>query len=82
MEILGQLNPRQREAVLDESSTCVVNANVGSGKTTVLIAKLLYLFYIKKIRYSQMIVLTFTHKAAQEIRRRLESWEGSIPPEG
>lgn len=82
MEILGQLNPRQMEAVLDESSTCVVNANVGSGKTTVLIAKLLYLFYIKKIRYSQMIVLTFTHKAAEEIRRRLESWEGSIPPEG
>ncbi len=82
MEILGQLNPRQMEAVLDESSTCVVNANVGSGKTTVLIAKLLYLFYIKEIRYSQMIVLTFTHKAAEEIRRRLESWEGSIPPEG
>lgn len=82
MEILGQLNPRQREAVLDESSTCVINANVGSGKTTVLIAKLLYLFYIKKIRYSQMIVLTFTHKAAEEIRRRLEAWEGSIPPEG
>ncbi len=68
--------------MLDESSTCVVNANVGSGKTTVLIAKLLYLFYIKEIRYSQMIVLTFTHKAAEEIRRRLESWEGSIPPEG
>ena len=80
-EIMGQLNPRQREAVLDESSTCVVNANVGSGKTTVLIAKLLYLSYIKNIHYSQMIVLTFTHKAAEEIRRRLEAWEGSLAPE-
>lgn len=80
-EILGELNPRQREAVLDDSSTCVVNANVGSGKTTVLIAKLLYLFYVKDICYSQMIVLTFTHKAAEEIRRRLEAWEGSMPPE-
>lgn len=80
-EILEQLNPRQREAVLDESSTCVVNANVGSGKTTVLIAKLLYLYYVKNIRYSQMIVLTFTHKAAEEIRNRLESREGSLPPE-
>lgn len=80
-EILGELNPRQREAVLDDSNTCVVNANVGSGKTTVLIAKLLYLSYIKNIRYSQMIVLTFTHKAAEEIRRRLEAWEGSLPPE-
>ena len=36
-EILGQLNQKQKEAVLDCSSTCVVNANVGSGKTTVLI---------------------------------------------
>ncbi|MDE5950826.1 MAG: UvrD-helicase domain-containing protein, partial [Acetatifactor sp.] len=80
-EILEQLNPRQREAVLDESDTCVVNANVGSGKTTVLIAKLLYLYYVKNIRYSQMIVLTFTHKAAEEIRNRLESREGSLPPE-
>ena len=80
-EIMGQLNLRQREAVLDESSTCVVNANVGSGKTTVLIAKLLYLSYIKNIRYSQMIVLTFTHKAAEEIRRRLEAWEGKLTAE-
>lgn len=80
-EIMGQLNSRQKEAVLDESSTCVVNANVGSGKTTVLIAKILYLSYIKYIRYSQMIVLTFTHKAAEEIRRRLEAWEGSLPQE-
>ena len=39
------LNPYQMEAVLDESPSCVVNANVGSGKTTVLIAKILYLHY-------------------------------------
>ncbi len=80
-EILGQLNPRQREAVLDCSSTCVVNANVGSGKTTVLVAKLLYLYYMKNVSYSQMIVLTFTHKAAEEIRGRLEAREGRLPPE-
>ena len=36
------LNPYQMTAVLDESPACVVNANVGSGKTTVLIAKILY----------------------------------------
>ena len=40
---LDRLNPYQREAVLDESPACVVNANVGSGKTTVLIAKIQYL---------------------------------------
>lgn len=78
---MGQLNQKQREAVLDCSSTCVVNANVGSGKTTVLIAKLLYLYYVKNVSYSRMIVLTFTHKAAEEIRRRLMAREGSLPPE-
>lgn len=43
------LNPYQMEAVLDESPSCVVNANVGSGKTTVLIAKILYLHYEKSV---------------------------------
>lgn len=80
-EILDRLNPWQREAVLDDSDTCVVNANVGSGKTTVLIAKLLYLYYVKNIPYSRMIVLTFTHKAAEEIRTRLERREGNLAAE-
>ena len=68
---LERLNPYQKEAVLDESEACVVNANVGSGKTTVLIAKILYLHYARQIDYSSMVVLTFTNKAANEIRERL-----------
>lgn len=36
------LNPYQKEAVLDENPACLVNANVGSGKTTVLIEKVRY----------------------------------------
>ena len=67
-----RLNEYQKEAVLDESPACVVNANVGSGKTTVLIEKILYLHYEKNIPLDQMIVLTFTNKAADEIRKRLE----------
>ena len=43
------LNSYQMEAVTDENDACIVNANVGSGKTTVLIAKILYLHYEKKI---------------------------------
>ena len=39
------LNSYQMEAVTDENDACIVNANVGSGKTTVLIAKILYLHY-------------------------------------
>ena len=44
------LNPYQMTAVLDESPACVVNANVGSGKTTVLIANILYLYQVKQIQ--------------------------------
>ena len=65
------LNPYQMTAVLDVSPACVVNANVGSGKTTVLIAKILYLYQVKQIQPEEMIVLTFTNKAADEIKERL-----------
>jgi len=61
---LARLNKYQKEVVLDESETCIVNANVGSGKTTVLISKIIYLHYQKKVNYEDMIVLTFTNKAA------------------
>ena len=64
---LDRLNPYQREAVLDESPACVVNANVGSGKTTVLIAKIQYLHHIKGVGYEDMTVLTFTNKAADDL---------------
>lgn len=68
---LDKLNEFQREAVLDNSDACIVNANVGSGKTTVLITKIIYLHYEKQVPYEDMIVLTFTNKAALEIKTRL-----------
>jgi DNA helicase II / ATP-dependent DNA helicase PcrA len=80
-ETLERLNEYQREAVLDESEACIVNANVGSGKTTVLIAKLIYLHYAKGVGYKDMIVLTFTNKAANEIKERLTSTDASITVE-
>lgn len=67
-----ELNKYQESAVLDESNTCLVRANVGSGKTTVLIEKIKYLYEQKKIPLEDMIVLTFTNKAADEIRERLK----------
>ncbi|AGF56709.1 DNA helicase-2/ATP-dependent DNA helicase PcrA [Clostridium saccharoperbutylacetonicum] len=78
---LERLNEYQREAVLDESDACVVNANVGSGKTTILISKIIYLHYAKNISYKDMIVLTFTNKAANEIRERLLVSDSTIKPE-
>jgi DNA helicase-2/ATP-dependent DNA helicase PcrA len=77
-ETLEKLNEYQREAVLDESEACIVNANVGSGKTTVLIAKIIYLHYAKGVSYKDMVVLTFTNKAASEIKERLTGSDSSI----
>lgn len=75
------LNSYQMEAVTDENDACIVNANVGSGKTTVLIAKILYLHYEKKIPLEKMVVLTFTNKAAGEIIERLKKKEPELTEE-
>ena len=75
------LNPYQKEAVLDENPACLVNANVGSGKTTVLIEKVWYLHEKKQIPYEKMAVLTFTNKAADEIAERLSRKEAELTEE-
>lgn len=75
---LEKLNDYQKEAVLDESGVCIVNAQVGSGKTTVLISKIVHLHRLKNISYRDMIVLTFTNKAAKEIKERLLSADDGI----
>ena len=80
-EQLQRLNKYQKAAVFDESNACLVNANVGSGKTTVLITKVMYLHYEKQVPYRQMVVLTFTNKAADEIKERLLALEPDIPEE-
>lgn len=78
---LQRLNEYQKAAVFDESNACLVNANVGSGKTTVLITKVMYLHYEKQIPYEQMVILTFTNKAADEIKERLYALEPEIAEE-
>lgn len=65
------LNEYQKEAVINDDNACIVSANVGSGKTTVLISKVLYLS--QKYDIKDLIILTFTNKAAQEIKDRLIS---------
>ena len=80
-EQLQRLNEYQKAVVFDESNACLVNANVGSGKTTVLITKVMYLHCERQIPYRQMVVLTFTNKAADEIKERLLALEPDIPEE-
>ena len=67
----AELNEYQRKAVFNDSRACLVNANVGSGKTTVLTAKVKYLHEACGVNCEDMVVLTFTNKAAGEIRERL-----------
>ena len=69
--ILERLNPSQLAAVTNTNRACLVDANVGSGKTTVLISKILYLHTQHGVPYNDMVVLTFTNKAAAEIKERL-----------
>ena len=69
-----KLNKYQKSAVLNEDRVMLLNAGVGSGKTTVLVHKIMYLYLIKKVPLSDMVVLTFTNKAAGEIKERILKW--------
>jgi len=68
---LAQLNPAQITAVLSDDLSSLVRAQVGSGKTTVLVHKVLYLHVALGVPLAEIAVLTFTNKAAREIRDRL-----------
>ncbi|MGI6687414.1 MAG: ATP-dependent helicase [Christensenellales bacterium] len=80
-DLLANLNEYQMRAVMDDSPACLVNANVGSGKTTVLIAKVFYLYEQKKVPLENMVVLTFTNKAANEIKDRIRMTDASLTDE-
>lgn len=73
---LAQLNTDQLRAVLDQSPSVLVRAQVGSGKTSVLVHKVLYLHLVLGVPLRRMAILTFTHKAADEIRTRIEALAG------
>ena len=73
-----ELNEYQKAAVLDESPVCLVRANVGSGKTTVLIEKIRYFHEKKGAPLERMTILTFTNKAADEIGQRLQESGNNI----
>lgn len=66
-----KLNEYQKKAVISDDKYALLNAVVGSGKTTVLIHKILYLHIIKNIPLENIIVFTFTNKAADEILDRI-----------
>jgi DNA helicase II / ATP-dependent DNA helicase PcrA len=73
-----QLNEYQKKAVLDENQYAIVKAQVGSGKTTVLISKIFHLYKNLNVSFEDMVVLTFTNKASNEIKERIKKFDNTI----